>query len=81
MHSQYDHQRLRLRTPDAAIHCNCSESKLEKARVSGNGPVFIKLGRTVVYDVSDLDDWLASNRRTSTSDDGTVPVPGRGSGR
>ena len=74
---QHDDRRQMLRTAGAAAHCNCSESKLEKARVIGDGPVFIKLGRTVVYDVTDLDDWLAANRRTSTSDSGTLPVPER----
>lgn len=71
---QADDRSQVLRTPDAATYCNCSESKLEKMRVSGDGPVFIKLGRTVVYDVSDLAKWLASNRRTSTSDRGTLPA-------
>ncbi len=65
-----------LRTPGAAAYCGCSKSKLEKARVSGDGPVYIKIGRAVVYDVADLDEWLASNRRTSTSDNGTLPVLG-----
>ncbi len=81
MHSQYEDRRKMHRTAGAAAYCHCSKSKFEKARVSGGGPVFIKVGRTVLYDQADLDAWLASNRRTSTSDDGTVPVPRRGSGQ
>lgn len=47
-----------------------SASTLNKYRVFGGGPVFCKVGRTVVYDPSDLDAWLASCRRVSTSDNG-----------
>lgn len=60
-----------LNTARAAAHCGLAESTLEKRRVSGDGPVFIKVGRKVIYDENDLNDWLASRRRTSTSDDGS----------
>jgi hypothetical protein len=33
-------------------------------------PLYVKLGRRVVYDPADLDRWLASHRRASTSDEG-----------
>lgn len=62
----------RLRTPDAATHVGLAASTLEKLRVVGGGPVFMKLGRAVVYDVADLDAWLAAQRRTSTSDHGAL---------
>ena len=55
----------------AAEYMGLSASTLNKLRVFGGGPVFLKLGRRVTYDVNDLDSWLASKRRTSTSDDGT----------
>ena len=42
--------------------------RLEKKRVSGDGPPFIRLGRIIVYDSRDLDVWLASRRRSSTSE-------------
>jgi hypothetical protein len=45
-----------------------SASTLNKLRVFGGGPKYLKLGRTVVYDVTDLDAWLATKRRASTSD-------------
>ena len=63
-------QSCRFRTSDAAAYCGCSKSTLEKLRCTGGGPAFIKLGRTVVYDTADLDAWLASRRRLSTSDPG-----------
>ncbi len=52
----------------ASKHVGLSVSTLNKLRVFGGGPVFLKLGRRVVYDISDLDEWLASKRRRSTSD-------------
>lgn len=58
----------RLRTPEAAAYCGSSASTFEKLRLTGDGPVYSKLGRRVVYCVEDLDTWLASNRRRSTSD-------------
>jgi predicted DNA-binding transcriptional regulator AlpA len=57
----------RLRTPAAADYTGYSESTLEKKRLSGDGPPFIKLGRSVVYDTRDLDAWLAERRLNSTS--------------
>jgi len=63
-------QRRMLRTPEAADYCGSSSSTFEKLRLYGGGPPFVKLGRRVVYDPADLDTWLATNRRRSTSDRG-----------
>lgn len=52
----------------ASLHIGLSVSTLNKLRVFGGGPVFLKLGRRVAYDVADLDAWLATKRRRSTSD-------------
>lgn len=60
----------RLVVNSAAEYVGLSVSTLNKLRVFGGGPVFLKLGRRVAYDVADLDAWLASRRRRSTSDDG-----------
>lgn len=62
--------RQMLRTPQAAQYLGISASSLNKYRVFGGGPIFCKVGRSVVYDATDLDAWLASCRRTSTSDNG-----------
>jgi hypothetical protein len=62
-----DQSSLRLRTLDAARYCGLAKTTLEKLRVFGGGPTFIKLGRAVVYDSADLDTWLTTNRRTSTA--------------
>ena len=58
----------RMRTAEAAEYCGLSKSTMDKYRITGEGPSFIKLGRAVVYDVVDLDQWLASKRVTSTSE-------------
>ncbi len=61
----------RLPVNAAAAYAGISVSTLNKLRVFGGGPIFLKLGRRVIYEIADLDDWLASKRRSSTSDDGS----------
>lgn len=56
-----------LNTEAAAAYLGLSESTLEKARVYGSGPRFVKLGRAVRYRVSDLDTYLADRVVESTS--------------
>ena len=56
-----------LNTEGAAAYLGLAESTLEKARVTGTGPDFVKLGRAVRYRVADLDGWLASRVVSSTS--------------
>ncbi len=52
-----------LRTPEAAEYVGLSPSTLEKNRVAGQGPRFIRLGgRAVGYDINDLDAWLDKQR-------------------
>ena len=45
-----------------------SESTLAKLRLNGNGPVYCKLGRRVVYRLADLEQWLQSRTARDTSD-------------
>ena len=58
----------RLRTSAATDYLGYAEATLEKKRVTGEGPPFIRLGRVIVYDTRDLDAWLAARRAMSTSD-------------
>lgn len=51
----------------AADYVGLSVSFMNRARLEGDGPVFLKLGRRVVYERAALDDWMASCRRRSTS--------------
>jgi hypothetical protein len=60
----------KFNTVEAAAHLGLGQSTLAKLRVFGGGPPFYKLGRRVVYDHRDLDNWVAERRRVSTSDPG-----------
>ena len=64
-----------LNTREAAEYLGLSPRTLDRYRVSGDGPVFLKLGGRVGYLREDLDHWLRTRRRASTSDDGTT-LPG-----
>ena len=58
-----------LRTSEAAEYVGLATSTLEKMRVKGEGPRFIRLGgRAVGYDVRDLDAWLVHERVRDDSD-------------
>jgi predicted DNA-binding transcriptional regulator AlpA len=60
-----------LRTPGAAEYVGLSDSTLEKFRLTGDGPKFVRIGvRAVGYRIEDLDAWLAERVRRSTSDKG-----------
>jgi predicted DNA-binding transcriptional regulator AlpA len=47
-----------------------SERTLERWRVSGTGPAFVKLGRRVAYRQADLVEWIDARIRHSTSEAG-----------
>ena len=71
-----------LNTREASAHLGLSTRTLDRYRVSGDGPVFLKFGGRVRYLREDLDEWARTRRRRSTSDDGTGPRPGpAGAGR
>lgn len=57
----------KLETQPAAEYVGSAKKTLEKLRCHGGGPAYIKHGRKVVYQVSDLDAWVDRHRRTSTS--------------
>jgi hypothetical protein len=58
----------RLLTADeTATALGVSLSWLAKARLRGDGPVFIKIGLTVRYSMSAIRDYLRARTRTSTS--------------
>jgi predicted DNA-binding transcriptional regulator AlpA len=55
---------------EAAARVGLSPRTLEGYRTDGNGPAFVRLGRRVLYRPADLDAWITSHIRTSTSDTG-----------
>ncbi len=58
----------RLSNDAAAEYVGLAPQTLNRWRGEGRGPRFMKLGSRVVYDQADLDEWLAANRRRSTSE-------------
>lgn len=54
----------------AAAYIDGSISTLAKLRLRGGGPVFCRIGHAVRYRRADLDAWLLSTSRRSTSDTG-----------
>ncbi|TWA59254.1 hypothetical protein FBZ82_12615 [Azospirillum brasilense] len=61
-----------LRSKAAAQYCGYAEASFRTYRVKGGGPRFIKRNRIVLYDVADLDAWIGSERRGSTSETGAA---------
>jgi hypothetical protein len=58
-----------LDTRGTAEHTSLSISFLNQARLRGDGPPFLKVGRRVLYRVDDVDEWLTGQVRTSTSEE------------
>jgi predicted DNA-binding transcriptional regulator AlpA len=54
---------------EAAAHLlNVSAVTLAKWRVTGEGPRFLKFGRSVKYRISDLEEWIQDQQRESTAE-------------
>ena len=57
-----------LTVEQAADYLRASKNYLDKLRVSGMGPLFVRLGRRkVLYRTSDLDKWVEERIYASTS--------------
>lgn len=54
-----------LKTGEAAKIIGKSPSWLNKSRMTGTGPVYLKLGGGVRYALPDLERWLSAQRRTA----------------
>lgn len=64
-----------LRPVEVEAEYGLPSGELAKKRVAGGGdaPPFLRFGRAIYYDRDDLERWIASSKRNSTSD----PGPGR----
>lgn len=61
-----------LTTREASLYTSLSESWLEKMRLRGDGPAFVRLGvRRVGYEIDALDRWL--DRQRERAPDGGEP--------
>lgn len=56
---------------EAAEMIGASVRTMQQWRLRGTGPPFRKLSRMVRYSVRDIEIWVDSQRRTSTSDPGS----------
>jgi predicted DNA-binding transcriptional regulator AlpA len=61
---------LYLRPVQAATRVGLSTGRLAKMRLDpdSGGPSFFKLGRSVVYKISEIDAWVEARRRKSTKE-------------
>lgn len=55
-------------TREAAAYCRLGKPTLERFRITGEGPAYLKLGGAVRYRRCDLDAWLATRLTRSTSE-------------
>jgi hypothetical protein len=63
-----------LTTDQLADYIQLRPQSVRKMRLSGRGPVFLRLGRgrgRVRYRQDDVDRWLSESRFSSTSEDST----------
>ena len=59
---------LFLTPKEAAAYLRVSKSYLDKLRVYGGGPKFLRFGRKILYRKSDLDLWAVARCFGSTSE-------------
>jgi predicted DNA-binding transcriptional regulator AlpA len=57
-----------LTQPETADETRLSERTLERHRLTGTGPKFVRLGRRVLYRREDVEEWIAANICRSTSE-------------
>jgi hypothetical protein len=58
-----------LTSNEAAARLRVSMSWLAKARMRGDGPPYIKVGRSIRYTEAGLVQWTKSRQRLSTSEE------------
>ncbi|MGH6661159.1 MAG: helix-turn-helix transcriptional regulator [Rhodospirillales bacterium] len=53
---------------EAAAYLRLSPRTLERHRVAGTGPAFVKAGRRILYRRDEIDAWAAQRTFTSTAE-------------
>lgn len=61
-----------LTVNEAAAYTRLSKITLNRWRLTGEGPVFVKMGGAVRYAKADLDAFIAASRRHHTSKSGPL---------
>jgi excisionase family DNA binding protein len=64
----FNNSRRILTEEEAAEYSGFSRRTLQKWRVVGGGPKYLKIGRAVRYRADDLDAFLAAGERRNTSE-------------
>jgi len=67
--------RENLNTESAAEFLGITKNSLEKWRVYGRGPRFVKVGRSVIYRRRDLESYLEARCCSSTSEAAALDAP------
>ncbi len=62
------------RTPETARYLGISPRTMEKWRITGGGPPYMKVNGLVLYDLQRVDEWLEAHVRRSTSEPDVQPV-------
>lgn len=57
-----------LDTPTLAAKLGVQANTLEKWRVRGEGPAYVRIGRRIAYLPQDVEGWLQQRRAQSTSE-------------
>ena len=60
---------------EAGAYLGLSPKTLQRMRVTGEGPPYVKARRRVIYDRLDLDDWTAKRKRRFTGEENDDPQP------
>jgi predicted DNA-binding transcriptional regulator AlpA len=63
----------KISVQEAAAYLGISKSFLDKTRLNGTGPVYLKIGRRVAYDLGDLEIWVTGQKRRHTSEIARLP--------
>ena len=66
-----------LCTKEAARFLSLSARTLEKHRTYGTGPLYRKIGGRIVHAIADVQTWVDSGLKTSTSDPRIGSAPTR----
>ena len=68
MNKQHLEFSVLLTAKEAAVRFKVSLSWLAKARMRGDGPPYIKIGKSVRYTDTGMIQWMKSRQRLSTSE-------------
>jgi len=64
--------RVFLDVKQAAELIGLSKSSLDKMRLTGRGPVYLRIGARVVYRRRDIDTWLDQYAQSSTAENAST---------